>query len=229
MFFFESFADSDLKYFRSFLASNVAIKHSERFYNTKVDMDEFAFQQELEALAGNAYVAPPESADFKQEPIATTIDRWQRLFNMTGDDAVDRIMEHRNNLIKTRISDDYWETVSLEKESQGYDREAYEYELDLQKRAALLPNTTAPTQTDTGTKLDYLVELKGPLQDREKVQAAAGLDTLPPVYYGSSVEDSRSVQLCRIDAKAKAVLLNWASAEAGGFEPTILVDPRSLR
>lgn len=191
-------------------------------------MDDYTLQQQLESLAGNATTASSEK-DLKPEPMSTTITRWQTLFDFSEDEAIDRIVSHRNDLTRTRISDAHWEDLlRAEKEPQGYDREAYEYELELQKKKAVLP--TNEDDSPASSTLTYLVELTGQLDSAEKVQQAAGsLEKPPPVVTGTSVEDGRSVSLCCIDAKAKAAILRWASHEGGGFEPTIIVDPRSLR
>lgn len=189
-------------------------------------MDDHTLQEELEALAGNAY-NPAEDSESKPEPMKTTVARWQKLFNLPQDTAVDAIMEHRNNLTRTRVSDTLWETVRPERESQGYDREAYQYELDLQKRKAALPDIT-PAANESPSTMSYLVELSGPFTSAEIIQQAAKLKSLPPVVSGENVEDGRPVSLCCVDGTAKAHILQWASTEGGGFEPTILLDLRSL-
>ncbi|KAF7188242.1 hypothetical protein HII31_10527 [Pseudocercospora fuligena] len=192
-------------------------------------MDDYELQQELEALAGNAYNPNDQDENTKQEPISTTISRWQRLFGLSADDAVDRIMDHRHDLTKSRVSDDHWSTVQDEKEASGYDREAYEYEIGLQKKKATLPDLVTTANEASDSTIKYLVELTGPLDTVDKVRTAANMDTMPPLVSGTSAEDGRAVSLCCIDAKDKAAILHWASTESGGFEPTILVDPRSLR
>lgn len=193
-------------------------------------MDDYELQQELEALAGNAFDPPPadETSTTKPEPISTTISRWQTLFNLSQDEATDRIMEHRQDLTRTRVTDEHWETVRLDREAAGYDREAYEYDLALQKKAATLP-TLLPASTGSEDRLSYLVEMTGPLDSPENVQHAAGTDQVPDVVSGFSVEDGRPVLLCCVDGRAKAEVLRWTSEEGTGFGPTILVDPRSMR
>lgn len=187
-------------------------------------MDDRSVQEELEALAGNAFIPAKE---LTPEPMKTTVARWQRLFNIPQNDAVDYIMNHRSNLLRTRVSDDLWEANRVQKESQGYDREAYEYELDLQKKKAMLPDLLPATETSQGS-ITYLVELCGPLGTVESVQNAAKMNFPPLVVNGESVEDERPVSLCCVDSAGKTAILQWASTEGGGFEPTILVDPRSL-
>lgn len=188
-------------------------------------MDDYTLQQELEALAGNAYNPDLETDDYPSEPISITMARWQKLFGLSESEVVDRIMDHRNNLTRTRISDTHWDTISAEKEAKGYDKEAYEYELELQKKKAVLPDLLPSSEGS----VTYLVELTGPLDTPEKVQHAAEMAEVPEVVGGSSVEEKRAVWLCCIDGGAKNALLRWAAGEGGGFEPTILVNPKSLR
>lgn len=197
-------------------------------------MDDYILQEELEAMARNAFNTPTKispsndspTIPAETEPIIATASRWRNLFNLPQDEAIESIISHRNNLTRTRISDEHWEILRSEKEAEGYDREAYEYGLELQKKKAALPNLL-PSAEDAS--VIYLVELTGLLDSAEKVQEVAGMKYPAIVVNGSSVEDERSVSLCCVDAKAKAAILQWASDEGGGFEPTILVDPRSLR
>lgn len=192
-------------------------------------MDDYSLQQELEALAGNAYNPASSDDSGKPEPISATMNRWQKLFHLSQGEVVDRLMDHRNNLTRTRVTDAHWDTVRLEKEAEGYDREAYEYELELQKKKALLPDLVPSAEDEAGISVTYLVELSGLLDTPEMVKHAADLESTPELVAGRSVEEGRRVLLCCVDGTAKTAILHWASNEGGGFEPTILVDPRSLR
>ena len=193
-------------------------------------MDDSSLQDELELLATNATNPSSSTGTDNPEPISTTTARWQTLFRLSPDEAIDRLMSHRDNLTRTRVSDDHWEAVRSGREAVGYDREAYEYELNLQKKRAALPDAV-PTAESGGqaSPVTYLVELSGPLDSARKVQEVASLEAEPVEVHGESVEEERSVRLCLIDGVAKAAVLRWASEEGGGFEPTILVNPKSLR
>ena len=193
---------------------------------SQINMNDYDFQQELEALAGNAYNPGLEDGGTTGEPMSRTIERWQLLFDLSSGEAVDRIMEHRNHLTRLRISDAHWETIRVEKEAGGYDREAYDYEVNLQKKKAGL-HDLIPTTRNSG--ITYLVEMTGRLDCPEMVQQVSKMLELPEVVTGRSLEDGRAVRLCSIDASAKKELLTWTSGEGGGFEPTILVNPKSLR
>lgn len=188
-------------------------------------MDDYTLQQELEALAGNAFVADLDNGTTR-EPMKDTVARWRKLFKLSEDEAIDRIQEHRNNLTRARVSDSHWEMIRSEKEDEGYDREAYEYELELQKKKAAMPDLLPAVEDST---LTYLIELTGPLDGPAKVQQAAGLNKAPELVGGRSLDDGRPVWLCCIDGAAKNALLRWAVDDGGGYEPTILVNPKSLR
>lgn len=193
-------------------------------------MDDAALQLELEALAGNAYNPNLPDDDNPAEPISATIARWNNLFKFADDSAIDRIMEHRNNLTRTRISDEHWEAIRQAQQSEGYDREAYEYELDLQLRKAKMGNLVPVEENSEleGSKMTYLVELSGPLESLEVLKRAAGLEEDPERVEGWSVEERRSVEMCIVGGREKREILRWAAEEGGGFEPTILVNPKSM-
>ena len=192
-------------------------------------MDDYTLQQELEALAGNAFNPDQETDNEKPEPMSDTIARWHQLFDLSPDEAVECIMDHRHDLTRARVSDVHWEMIRLKKGSEGYDREAYEYELQLQKKKAALPTQMLSAEDPERSSVTYLVELIGPLDSPEKVRQVAQMQELPLVVNGQSLEEGRQVKLCCIDAQAKAALLSWAAGQRGGFEPTILVNPKSLR
>ncbi|KAK3112087.1 hypothetical protein LTR53_012002 [Teratosphaeriaceae sp. CCFEE 6253] len=193
-------------------------------------MDDYTLQAALEATAGNATSAEPaDNGPLTSEPISATMARWQRLFHLSPDVAVDRIMDHRQDLTRLRVSDDHWETIRGAKEAEGHDRESYEYGLELQRRRALLPSPAALGRDGGSGAITYLVELDGPLSNPEAVQSAASLEQVPLEVAGHSVEEGRGVRLCCVDGRGKAALLRWAAEQGGGYEPTILVDPRSLR
>lgn len=196
-------------------------------YHQEHTMDDLTLQSELEALAGNAW-NPSPTPDHPSEPMSTTIQRWSTLFNLSPSDAVDRIVSHRNNLTRPRIPPDHWATIRTQKEAQGYDREAYEYELELQKRKANLPSLVPSADDEASRGITYLVELSGPLGTVEAVQRAAGMAERPEKVSGSSVEEGREVELCVVSSEGKNAVLHWASGDGGGFEPTILANPRSL-
>ena len=84
---------------------------------------------ELENMAKNVV------DDFDPEPEVklsdSVITQWQQLFCYTRSEAISRIEEHRSNYSRKRVSDEHWKMVRCAKEADGYDREAYEHEIEL--------------------------------------------------------------------------------------------------
>ncbi|KAK5701465.1 hypothetical protein LTR97_004279 [Elasticomyces elasticus] len=182
-------------------------------------MDDDALQAELEVMAGNAGISGDETATGEAEPIGKTMARWQHLFRFSPDTAVEKIIEHRNNLTRIRVSSEHWETVRDEQEVLGHDRESYEYELELaMKKRAMLPTLVPVAEMSARETVTYLVELDGPLSSAEIVRETAGMEAVPPIVAGESVEEGRAVQLCCINGTAKAAILRWASEEGRGLK-----------
>jgi hypothetical protein len=86
-----------------------------------------------------------------------------------------------------------------------------------------------PVEDEAESRVTYLVELNGSLESLEVMQRAAALETAPPTVDGWSVEEGRSVQMCIVRNKEKRAILKWAAEQGGGFEPTILVNPKSMQ
>jgi len=84
---------------------------------------------ELENMASN--VMDDSDAGPELELSDSKITRWQLLFCYTRAEAISRIERHRNNFSRERISHEHWEMVRCAKEADGYDREAYEHEIEL--------------------------------------------------------------------------------------------------
>lgn len=187
---------------------------------TKYDNDHPDRHLALEALATNALTDPTKTSPHRH--LNTTVTRWQHLFGLSAAEAAERILAHRGNLTRPRIPDAHWDNIRAEQETMGYDREAYEYEL----RRAMLADAVPAAE---GSGVAFLVELSGPLESAEVVRRVAGLAEAPVVVSGRSVEEGREVELCCVDEGAKAAVLRWAAGEGKGSEPTVLVDPRSLR
>lgn len=84
---------------------------------------------ELEKMANN--IADDSDAGSELELSDSVITRWQQLFCYTRAEAISHIEQHRCNFSRERVSDEHWEMVSSVKEADGYDREAYEHEIEL--------------------------------------------------------------------------------------------------
>jgi hypothetical protein len=74
-----------------------------------------------------------------------------------------------------RISDDHWELVRTEKEALGYDREAYEHNLQLLK--VFKDHTVFIPASGMDGEMMLLFRLGGLLDSAEKVKEIASLRT----------------------------------------------------
>jgi hypothetical protein len=84
---------------------------------------------ELENMANN--IVGDSDAGPELELSDSVITGWEQLFCYTRAEAISRIEQHRSNLSRERVSDEHWEMVRCAKEVDGYDREAYEHEIEL--------------------------------------------------------------------------------------------------
>ena len=84
---------------------------------------------ELEIMANN--VVDDSDAGLELELSDSMITRWQQLFCYTRTEAISHIEQHRSNFSRERVTNEHWEMVRCTKEAGGYDREAYEHEIEL--------------------------------------------------------------------------------------------------
>ncbi|KAL9120890.1 MAG: hypothetical protein Q9187_002557 [Circinaria calcarea] len=180
-------------------------------------MDHF---EELENMAFNA--GREQDRDSAPQPSAAQISGWQRLFNCSYSDAVDRIIQLRSDLSRVRISDEHWEIVRPEKEAEGYDREAYEYEIQLSRKILLKPshNPEQALKTSAAQPSAYFIVLEGPLDTPLKVQEAGKISTIPHLIKGTG--DTGETMFCRVDGNAKEAILEWLSKQQISFRPTFI-------
>ncbi|KAI9872561.1 MAG: hypothetical protein M1830_001479 [Pleopsidium flavum] len=72
---------------------------------------------ELENMAINAV---DEEIGHEHKFCDKTIQRWQQLFGCSSrPEAVELLERHRNDLTRTRVSDEHWDIVRTEKEAEG--------------------------------------------------------------------------------------------------------------
>ena len=158
--------------------------------------------QELENMVCNA---SSDAMSPQHESIdSATIGRWQSLFGFSASEAEDQIIAHRANIARTRISDSLWELVE---DKAGYDREAYEFEMDFYKTHKRRLNYDESVVASE-VPFVYLVKLEGTLESCSKVQEIAGLAQLPRLVEGVG-ESGDSARFCIIDRDAKDRILAW--------------------
>lgn len=175
--------------------------------------------EELEQMALNA--AEDAHDEMNDTPSAADISRWQALFHYTYADAVDFIKQHRSNYSRIRVSADHWEMVEAERVAQGYDREAYEHQLNIgstQKPSTVCIGTVA-TISPAQARAVYVLKLENVLDTTQRVQEAAALEEPPPTIQGTA-EDDGDASFCRIDGTAKHAILHWLSTRKINYKPT---------
>ena len=77
---------------------------------------------ELENMASNALTFKD---DF--EPNEQEVHRWHHLFGYSYSECVEKIKNHKSDYTRKTVSNEYWNAIKSEKESQGYSRDAYEH------------------------------------------------------------------------------------------------------
>ena len=167
---------------------------------------------ELENMASNAsHGASPEDI------LEQDLERWQRLFGMSAQEARNAIERHRNNLSRQTISDDLWNIVARDLLAQDYDREAYDYSLTLPQRStSRLPRHAVVSQ---GT---FIVKLEGPLTSPQKIQEIAGLSSPPPTSKGLSAERSETTTFCELDGPTRHRISAYLAQHHPAFRPTFV-------
>lgn len=182
------------------------------------------FLDELEKLATN--VSRDISGDIhSNEPTQQAIQKWQHLFDFSEYDASAAIQDHRSNISRISVSDEHWAAIQTQQESQGYDREAYEYELGRDFLNGRNPKPKSSAQITTTkpsparARAIYIIKLEGPLDTPEEIQEAAGLNERPLTIQGESEEDKALANFCRINGAAKLAITNWLSAQNISFRP----------
>ncbi|KAG9555281.1 hypothetical protein KCU71_g9917, partial [Aureobasidium melanogenum] len=171
--------------------------------------------EELERMGANAI----DSCEDK--PSEADIKRWQALFFMTHEDAQHNLKTYREDLDRRRVSDELWLDMKAPQEAQGFDREAYEYELFYRPKVnstAAAP-TTIPACSSSPSNLIRGLLLGGPLSTPEEVRGIAGFK--PTVVTAESEESETSFCYVTADQERR---IRQALSDRGinGFEPCFI-------
>jgi hypothetical protein len=158
---------------------------------------------EAERMAQALSFDDAQKAD--EYPSRDTIARWTRLFGYSNREAAYLISEQRADLTRDRITDEHWGLIKDEKESMGFDREAYEHSLKLTD-VFKSQSATIPTAGENG-ELMLLFRLGGMLDTAEKVQEVAGLERLPETVSGTNAMGF--AQFCLVDKETQGKLEVW--------------------
>lgn len=171
---------------------------------------------ELESMAANAGLL-----DQDLEPSQNEVARWQDLFHYTYDEARKHIEVQKNDFARNRVSDEHWMMVKLEKESQGFSRDAYEHWISLNANSSRFPpSQQQPTGSTIQAQSSYLIRMEGILSTANSIQNAADLPEPPQSIQGSS--ENANVMFCIISGKAKKTIEAWLVRQSLLFKPTFV-------
>ncbi|KAI4747727.1 hypothetical protein E4T50_01957 [Aureobasidium sp. EXF-12298] len=170
--------------------------------------------EELERMGANAIDS------FEDDPSEIDIKRWQALFSMTHEDAQHNLKAYRDDLNRHRVSDEFWLDMKASKEAQGFDREAYEYDMFCRSKANLAtPNShsalvSPPSNSPRGLLLD------GPLGTPEDIRDIAGFAAVPTVVKAES--EDKSTSFCYVTAEEEHRIRQGLKDRGISFEPCFI-------
>lgn len=178
---------------------------------------------ELETLAATAEL----HQDF--EPSQDEVIRWQNLFKYTYDDARKHIEVQKNDFARNRLSDEHWMMVKLEKESQGFSRDAYEHWISLNSNSSrFLSSQPQPMGSIVHqAHSSYLIRMEGILSTAKSIQDAADLPEPPQSIQGSS--ENVDVIFCIISGKIKRIIETWLMRQSSPVKPTFIRLSKALK
>lgn len=147
----------------------------------------------------------------------TDIRRWQRLFKLTRNDAVEEITNWRNNLGREYLSQAAWSIIRESRMSEGFDKESYEYSVCYKKKTP--PTSTPSGNGDTGM---YLLRLHDALPTIQTVKVLLNSEKAPQVLSGSD-DDGSLVQFCYLTpAQKDALVTALGSSTTMHFTPSFV-------
>ena len=174
------------------------------------------FFQELESMATNVTL----DADTESHPSEKEITRWQTLFGYSHQEAIDHLEALQHDLSRYRVSNDHWDLIRAEKESEGYSRGAYEHWVGTLRQSKPSHQVSSSIETSTSSG-SYLVLLEGALSTPDIIQDIVNLSEPPKVIQATS-EETSDAMFCRIDGDTKRSIENWLSHQKSTFKPTFV-------
>ena len=155
------------------------------------------------------------------KPSKDEISVWQNMFGYSYSEANEHINNQRSSFSQPKVSDDHWELVRMEKEAQGYTREAYDHWIATGTRSCISEAHNEPNSAASSyNKSSYLVLLEGILSTPLILQEAADLPDLSKVIEASS--KTGDVFFCTVDGAAKHCIEAWLSEQDSTFKLTFV-------
>lgn len=172
-------------------------------------------------MAMNATVDQASSVGI--ESSQEQVSRWQQLFNYSYVDAVDQIQQHRCDVTRQRVSDEHWSLVQAEMEDNGFDREAYEHQMQLGGAKPSQSSHVIGSQQNISSleeNATFIFKLGGPLSGPKEIQIAASLTACPEIMSGFGQEGE--AKFCCVGSAAKLAIQSWLSRQRINFQPTFI-------
>ena len=155
------------------------------------------------------------------DPDSEEITRWQKLFGYDFSEAEDPIRRQRQDLSHNAVSDEHWQLVRAERETEGFSKEAYEHSIAACTTLRGVPEDLSyKSKVTPPLKITYLLRLEGRLDKAMTVQEVLGTSTAPQVFKG--VSEHREASFCLLDGFAKHTLEQWLLRESIQVKPTFI-------
>jgi hypothetical protein len=169
-----------------------------------------------ESLASNVNTFDVQDPDNFQVS-DTDLQRWQKVFSFTCDEARNEIGLWRADFGRKAISQAAWEAVKDAKVKEGFDKEAYEYSISRQQHAPQKPSSVQP-QGGGGT---FLVKIQGHLSSPEVVQQLLNKNEAPTVLPAAD-DGGYTVGFCLLTGAEKSRLISALKALGIHYKPTFV-------
>ncbi|KAE9377229.1 hypothetical protein N431DRAFT_542612 [Stipitochalara longipes BDJ] len=167
---------------------------------------------ELEKMVVNV---THDHADEPQASPENTAVRWKKLFGYSHSKSLELIERHRGNYCRESVSNEHWEIMRGEKETQGYDREAYEHELEIGGRRLKSSSAMVMKGVERDVRRQrYIVKLEQDLTV-EFIQEVSRSEERLEVIDGRGQDGAE--RFCVVSSRTKQALLQRLS-----FEPTFI-------
>ncbi|KAK1719558.1 hypothetical protein BDP67DRAFT_502142 [Colletotrichum lupini] len=150
------------------------------------------------------------------------IKRWQSFFGYIYSSAAKKIQDHRSNFARFHVSELHWDMVRAEKDSQGYDKESYEYSCSLSQTQTSHVEQSTQTKRRKKKSSIYLLKLAGPFSSPEDVQMICGASSMLLLSFSGTGDDGFAASFCKVDEATKNILLSHLSDIESTFQPTFI-------
>ncbi|KAL8983040.1 MAG: hypothetical protein Q9205_002609 [Flavoplaca limonia] len=146
------------------------------------------------------------SCDYQAEPTSEEIERWCNLFDISRSEAPEIIKEFRMDLDRRRLTDDQWDTIKDDKEAEGYNRETYEYQIQL----SLTTSRTSNRPKARDDKALFVFKLGLPFADIESLQAAVGISAT----LKKGVGEEGDADFAHVTGATKRAIEDWVESQS---------------